>query len=294
MIKRIIKKVVPNKFKEKINNYMYKKVKSELRNTEVLYKLYIEDKGKLEGKIALITGASGAIGSSISFKLAMQGAIVIACGRNMDNLKIVEKQVKENDGKIYLYKMDVTNEDEIKKVCNDVIEKFGKIDILINNAGGSARADKNYNYMQDIKVIKEVLDVNLFGTMLCTRIFEPIMVKQHSGKIINMGSVIGTNGLSQFTDYAAAKAGIIGFTKSLAIELAQYNITVNCISPGQVNQIIFDKVLEDEKTTKNYIGRNGKTDEVASAVAFLVSDEANYITGQNLIIDGGRSLGLKQ
>ena len=294
MIKRIIKKVIPSKFKKKINNYMYKKVKSKLRNTEVLYKLYIEDKGKLEGKIALITGASGAIGSSISFRLAMQGAIIIACGRNMDNLKIVEKQVKENGGKIYLYKMDVTNEEEIKKVYNDVIEKFGKIDILINNAGGSARAGKNYNYLQDIKVIKEVLDVNLFGTMLCTRIFEPIMVKQHSGKIINMGSVIGTNGLSQFTDYAAAKAGIIGFTKSLAIELAQYNITVNCISPGQVNQIIFDKVLEDEKTTKNYIGRNGKTDEVASAVAFLVSDEANYITGQNLIIDGGRSLGLKQ
>ena len=120
-MKRIIKKVVPNKFKEKINNYMYKKVKSELRNTEVLYKLYIEDKGKLEGKIALITGASGAIGSSISFKLAMQGAIIIACGRNMDNLKIVEKQVKENNGKIYLYKMDVTNEDEIKKVCNDAM-----------------------------------------------------------------------------------------------------------------------------------------------------------------------------
>ena len=263
MIKRIIKKVIPSKFKKKINNYMYKKVKSKLRNTEVLYKLYIEDKGKLEGKIALITGASGAIGSSISFRLAMQGAIIIACGRNMDNLKIVEKQVKENGGKIYLYKMDVTNEEEIKKVYNDVIEKFGKIDILINNAGGSARAGKNYNYLQDIKVIKEVLDVNLFGTMLCTRIFEPIMVKQHSGKIINMGSVIGTNGLSQFTDYAAAKAGIIGFTKSLAIELAQYNITVNCIAPGVIESDMTEE-LPSEIVKSIPMKRMGKTYEVAS------------------------------
>lgn len=231
MIKKVIKKIVPNSLKKKIHKYMLKKVKSELRNTEVSYKLYIEDKGKLEGKVALITGASGAIGSSVSFRLAMQGAVVIACGRNMDNLKIVEEQVRNNGGNIYLYKLDVTDEKNIDEVCDSVVQKFGKIDILINNAGGSARNKKNFNYLQDVKVIKEVLDVNLIGTMLCTRKVESIMIRQKSGKIINMGSVIGTNGLAQFTDYAAAKAGIIGFTRSLAIELAEYGITVNCISP---------------------------------------------------------------
>ena len=231
MIKKVIKKIVPNSLKKKIHRYMFNKVKSELRNTEVSYKLYIEDKGKLEGKVVLITGASGAIGSSISFRLSMQGAIVIACGRNIDNLKIVEKQVKNNGGNIYLYKLDVTDEKNIDEVCDSVVQKFGKIDILINNAGGSARDKKNFNYLQDVKTMKEVLDVNLIGTMICTRKVEPIMIKQKSGKIINMGSVIGINGLAQFTDYAAAKAGIIGFTRSLAIELAEYGITVNCISP---------------------------------------------------------------
>lgn len=231
MIKKVIKKIIPKSVKKKIDKYMYNKVKNNLRNTEIKYKLYIEDKGKLEGKVALITGASGAIGSAISFRLAMEGATIIACGRNIENLKTVEEQIKNNNGKIYLYKLDVTDEENIDKVCEDVIKKFGKIDILINNAGGSARDKKNFNYLQDIKVIKEVIEVNLLGTMLCTRKIEPIMVKQKSGKIINMGSVIGTNGLAQFTDYAAAKAGIIGFTKSLAIELAEHGITVNCISP---------------------------------------------------------------
>ena len=210
---------------------MYNKVKDKLRNTEVKYKIYTEDKGKLDGKVALITGASGAIGSAISFRLAMEGAIIIACGRNIENLKSVEEQVKNNNGKIFLYKLDVTDEENIDNVCEDVIKKFGKIDILINNAGGSARDRKKFNYQQDIKIIKEVIEVNLLGTMICTRKVEPIMIKQNTGKIINMGSVIGTNGLSQFTDYAAAKAGIVGFTKSLAIELAEHGITVNCISP---------------------------------------------------------------
>ena len=231
MIKKVVKKIMPNNLKKKIHKYMFKKVKSELRNTEVAYKLYIEDKGKLEGKVALITGASGAIGSSISFRLAMQGAIVIACGRNIDNLKTVEKQVKSNGGKIYLYKLDVTDEKNIEEVCNSIVQKFGKIDILINNAGGSARDKKNYNYLQDFKVIREVIEVNLIGTMLCTRKVEPIMIKQKYGKIINMGSVIGINGMPQYTDYAASKAGVIGFTKSLATELAEHGITVNCISP---------------------------------------------------------------
>ena len=99
--------------------------------------------------------------------------------------------------------------------------------------------------------------------------------------------------MTKYSEYAAAKSGIIGFTKSLAMELAQYGINVNCISPGMINQIIFDKPLDDIKTNRSFVGRMGKTDEIANAVAFLVSDEANYIVGENLVVDGGRTLGLK-
>ena len=120
-------------------------------------------------------------------------------------------------------------------------------------------------------------------------------MKENSyGKIINISSVVGINGMSKYSEYAAAKAGIIGFTKSLAMELAPYGINVNCISPGMINQIAFDKPLNEVKTNKSFVGKVGKTDEIANAVAFLVSDEANYIVGQNLVIDGGRTLGLKE
>ena len=293
MIKKVIKSIIPSKFKRKIKNVIYNQVKSELRNTEVKYKIFMEDKEKLDGKIAIITGASGAIGSAISFRLAMEGAIVIACGRNKDNLKRVEQQIKNNGGQVYLYELDVTNNAQIEKVFDEVKNKFGRIDILVNNAGGSAREKRKLNYEQDIKVIREVIEVNLIGTIMCSRKVSSIMVKQKYGKIINIGSVIGKNGLIGYSEYAAAKSGIEGFTKSLAIELAQFGINVNCVSPGQVNQVIFDRYSDDIKTEKNFIGRTGKTDEVANAVEFFCRDESEYIIGQNLIVDGGRSLGLK-
>ena len=290
----MLKKLVPKKLKEKIKKYMLKKVKGQLRNTEVNYKLNIEDKGKLDGKVAIITGASGAIGSAIAFRLAMEGAIVIACGRNLDNLRSVEQQVKNNSGKIYLYLLDVTNNEAIERTFDEIQSKFGSIDILVNNAGGGSRSKSDYFYLQSLEIINDIIQVNLMGTIYCSRKAASIMVKQQSGKIINIGSAVGVQGLSKYSEYAAAKAGVIGFTKSIAMELGKYNVNVNCVSPGRVEQILFDQNIPDTKVNTSYIERMGKTDDIANTVAFLVSNEANYITGQNIIIDGGRTSGLKE
>lgn len=293
MIKKIIKKMVPNSLKLKARKYMLNKVKSDLKNTEVRYELSFSEKGKLNEKIALVTGASGAIGSAIAFRLAAEGATVIACGRNLDNLKSVEKQVKNNGGKIHLYSLDVTDNEEIERVFDEVKEKFGSIDILVNNAGGGARGKSDYIYAQSIEIINDIIQVNLMGTIYCSRKAASIMVSKKRGKIINIGSTVGVQGLSKYSEYAAAKAGVIGFTKSIAMELGKFNINVNCVSPGIVDHVMFDKDVPPTATKTSYIERLGKTDDIANTVAFLASDEANYITGQNILVDGGRTLGLK-
>lgn len=289
----ILKKIIPKKFKNKIKNKILESVKNELRNTECKYVLNIEDKGKLEGKVAIITGGTGAIGSAIAFRFSMEGAISIICGRNKEAANSIIEQINKNGGKAEFFQLDVRNEEEIENVFNLIRNKYGKIDILVNNAGGSARKNSNKIYKQDVKIIKEIININLIGSILCSRKASQIMIENKSGKIINISSTVGVGGLSGFSEYSASKSGLIGFTKSFAMEVAPYGINVNCVSPGITNQIIFDKPLEDFPTNTSYMKRTGKTDDIANAVAFFATDESNYIVGQNLIVDGGRSLGLK-
>lgn len=292
-LKKIIKKIIPTKFKNKIYERELNIIRAKIRNTECQYKVYFDDSKKLDGKIAIVTGGSGAIGSAICLKLAMEGATVIVTGRNVDNLNSVVEQIKTNNGKAEFLKLDVTNYEDIEKGFEYIVKKYGKIDILVNNAGGSARDRAKEIVEQDIKIIEEILDINLKGSILCSKKAAYYMKKNKYGKIINIGSVVGTGGLRRLSDYCAAKSGIIGFTKSLAMELAKYNISVNCVSPGITSQIIWDKSIDDIKTNKNYTGKIGKTDDVANAVEFFCRDESSYIIGQNLIVDGGRNLGLK-
>lgn len=292
-IKKCLKKIIPKKVLNKLKNRELEVIKNKLRNTECIYKINIEDSKKLDGKIALVTGGSGAIGSAICFRLAMEGAIVFVAGRNEENLKSVVNQIKNNNGQAEALILDVTDYNDIEQKVEYIISKYHKIDVLINNAGGSARARNNKIVEQDVEVIDEVLNVNLRGAILCCKKVSQDMIKQKSGKIVNIGSTVGVGGLAGFSEYCASKSGLIGFTKSLAMELAEFDINVNCVSPGITNQIIWDNVIDNIPTDKCYIGRKGKTDDIANAVEFFCRDESNYIIGQNLIVDGGRSLGLK-
>ena len=288
-----LKNLLPKKVYNKLYEHFKRVIISDLKSTKCQYELNIKDVGKLEGKIAIVTGGSGAIGSAICFRLAMEGATVIVCGRNKEKIDEVVAQIEENDGNAYGCILDVTNEEDIENKFDEIEKKYKKIDILINNAGGSSREKYNYIYNQSIEVIENVITLNLNGAILCARKAAKIMIKNNYGKIVNIGSTTGVSGLARFSEYSAAKAGIIGFTKSLAMELAQYNINVNCVSPGKTNQILWDRDLEKTKVKTSWIPRMGKTDDIANAVEFFCNDDSEYIIGQNLIVDGGRTLGLK-
>ena len=294
-IKSCVKRLIPRKLKNKIKNRELNIIKSKIRNTECNYKLYISDEEKLKNKIAIVTGGSGAIGSAICFRLAAEGAFVFVAGRNKENLDSVVNQICNNGGKAESIQLDVTKYDDIKEKIEYIVNKCGRIDILVNNAGGSAREKYNKIVDQDVNVIDNVLGINLRGSILCCNEVAKYMINNRYGRIVNIGSTVGVGGLSGFSEYCASKSGIIGFTKSLAMELAEYNITVNCVSPGITNQILWDKFIEDiPNENKSYINRKGKTDDIANAVEFFCRDDSEYIIGQNLIVDGGRSLGLKQ
>ncbi len=247
----------------------------------------------LEGKIAVVTGATGFIGEAISNRLAYEGAIVFLGARDEQKVKAVLDRMLEKGIKAFPLIFDVTNEKLVQDAFDKVVSEQGKIDILVNCAGGSARDDWNYLHEQDGKVIERIIDINLKGTLFCSKWAAKNMVSNKCGKIINISSTVGVGGKSGFSDYAAAKAGIIGFTKSLALELGEHGITVNCVTPGIVFRGEFTKQSIKSFTNKNAMNSLGIANDIAYGVSFFASDEANFITGQNLIIDGGRSLGLK-
>lgn len=290
---KVISFAVPKKIKKRVKSWI--NAHSDAKNMYCRYDLFIENVGKADRKVILVTGGTGAIGSAICYRMAVEGATVVLCGRDKNKISVVRNQILQSkpDAKIDGFVLDVTNEKEIENVVDSVVKKYGRIDVLINNAGGGPRGQSDYLYKQDTEVIDRVLNVNLRGAIFCTKYVSRQMVLQQSGKIINMSSVMGMNGQGFMSEYAASKAGIIGFTKSMALELAKYGVRVNCVSPGMVRQAVFDRGLPDCPTTKNALGYFGKTDDVASVISFLVSNEADYITGQNIVVDGGRSIGLK-
>ncbi len=285
-----VKKLIPKSLKR----YIKKNMGQTPRQAD--YIVRESDKERFLGKNIIVTGGTGAIGSAVCARLLAEGATVGICGRNEEKLKaVVEKFEREKiirGGKCIPIVLDVTDDKSIHDGVAEFISKTGRLDAFVNNAGGGARGDSKPIFEQDIDVIDRVLNTNLRGTIVCAREAAKAMVPNKRGKIINMSSVVGMNGKATMSDYAASKAGILGFTKSIALELGQYGITVNCISPGMVNQIPFDKGSEPRTTNKNCLGRFGYTDEVADLAAYIISDSGNYFTGHNFVIDGGRSLGL--
>ena len=242
---------------------------------------------KLKNKTAIITGASKGIGKEIALELANNGAEVILLGRNENNLKIVMKDIINNGGIANYYVTDVSDSKIYSKTLNLIIENYKLIDILINNAG--VNIDKIILRMDEASWDK-VIDTNLKGTYLSIQKISRNMLKNKWGRIVNITSISGITGAIGQSNYSASKAGIVGLSKSVAKELASRNITVNCISPGFIETDMTQKLNANVK--KEYLemiplNRFGKPFEVAKLVCFICSNEANYITGQTINIDGG-------
>ena len=243
---------------------------------------------QLEGKVALVTGASRGIGRAVAICLAKSGAkIAVNYAGNQAAAEEVKQIIEQNGGEAILVQADISNAESVDAMVASVMEAFGRIDILVNNAG--ITRDTLLMRMKEADW-NAVIQTNLTGVFYVTKAVSKIMMKQRSGKIVNMSSVVGLMGNAGQANYAAAKAGVIGFTKSMAKELAARNITVNAIAPGfiatDMTAVLSDKVKED-LATKIPMGRLGEADDIASAVLFLVSDSASYITGQTLNVDGG-------
>ena len=240
----------------------------------------------LAGQIALVTGASRGIGRAIALQLAEAGAeVVVNYASSAEAAEQVVSAIKVAGGSAYALKADVSQEEEVEQLMATVLERSGRIDVLINNAGitrdGLLMRMKTPDW-------QAVLDLNLSGVFLCTRAVTRTMLKQKRGRIINITSVVGLMGNAGQANYAAAKAGVIGFTKSTARELASRGITVNAVAPGFIATDMTKDLAAEALLNAIPLGRYGEVDEVAGAVRFLAADPAAaYITGQVLQVDGG-------
>ncbi len=240
-----------------------------------------------EGKIALITGAARGIGQAIAFDLAARGADIVVCDIKAEWLTETAEGVEKLGKKAYCFELDVTNAEAVQKVVNDIAAATGRIDILVNNAGITRDGLLMRMSEEDWDA---VLTVNLKGTFVCTKAVSRIMMKQRSGSIINIASVVGLMGNAGQANYAASKGGVIAFTKSVAKELSSRNIRANAVAPGFISSKMTD-ALSDEVRQKMLeaipLSSFGTPQDVANAVAFLAGDQSSYITGQVLSVNGG-------
>lgn len=240
------------------------------------------------GNVAFITGATRGIGRQIAITLAKSGFdIALNYRAENDDLAQTKKEIENENVKCFAVQGDISSFESAEDMVNKIIAEFGKIDVLVNNAG----ITKDMLLMRMKKEdFESVIDVNLVGTFNITKNVIPFMMKQRSGRIINISSVVGISGNAGQTNYSASKAGIIGFTKSLAKEVGSRNILVNAVAPGfiqtQMTDVLKDEVKE-EIAKQIPLKRMGTTQDVANVVKFLASEESSYITGQVLQVDGG-------
>jgi 3-oxoacyl-[acyl-carrier protein] reductase len=244
----------------------------------------------LKDKVALITGASQGIGRDTALALAQAGAKVAVAARNEEKLASLVSEIESGGGAALAVKMDVADGEQVKAGFKQVLDKFGRLDILVNNA---AITRDGLSMRMKPDDWEAVLKTNLTGAHLCIQQALSTMMRARAGRIINISSVVAQSGNSGQANYVAAKAGLIGLTKAVAIEIASRNVTVNAVAPGFIEtpmtDVLPDKVKEELKT-RIPLGRMGSPRDVASAIVFLASDEAAYITGHVLNVNGGMHL----
>lgn len=245
----------------------------------------------VEGRVALVTGASQGIGRACALVLAKSGAKVALCARNQEKLDQLASEINSSGGEAAAFKLDVSNEDEIKAVVKAVVAKFGKLDILVNNAG--ITRDQLVMRMKRADW-DDVINTNLTAPFLLIQAAISPMLKQRWGRIINITSIFGQIGQVGQANYSSSKAGLIGLTMSVAREIGSRNITVNAVSPGFIETAMTEVLPAElkENILKNIpLGRAGSDLDVAHAVKFLASDEAGYVTGHVLNVNGGILMG---
>ncbi|RWZ60526.1 3-oxoacyl-[acyl-carrier-protein] reductase [Halobacillus fulvus] len=242
----------------------------------------------LKDQVALVTGASRGIGRAIALELAGQGAkVAVNYAGSEDKAEAVVQEIREKGGEAIKIQANVAIEDDVKRMVKTVVDEFGRLDILVNNAG--ITKDNLLMRMKE-EEFDAVIDTNLKGVFLCTKGVTRQMMKQKYGRIVNVASIVGVSGNPGQANYVAAKAGVIGLTKSNAKELASRNIQVNAVAPGYITTDMTDALTDEQREQMMSLiplKRLGEGEDVARVVRFLASEDAAYMTGQTLHVDGG-------
>lgn len=248
---------------------------------------------RLQGKAALVTGASRGIGRSIALALAKEGAdVVVNCSSSVPEANIVTREIKNLGRRSFSIKADVADKAAVEKMFKEVINHFGRVDILVNSAG---MAIVSPSEKLEESLWRRGIDVMLTGVFFCSQAAGKVMIKQRSGKIINIASINGIGAFPERASYGSAKAGVMQLTRTLGCEWAKHNINVNAVAPGYIKtQLVMDLLEkgvynEKELVRRTPVGRLGECDDVADAVVFLASEESKYIIGQTIVVDGGWS-----
>lgn len=246
--------------------------------------------GTLSGKTAFVTGGSGNIGRAVCLRMGREGARVAVADIRLELAEETAAMIRAEGGEARAYALDVRSQEDVETVFQRFIDDFGTIDILVNVAGGSSRSKIRHLKEQDFAVVEDNIRLNLFGALLTMHQASRIMAGQRSGRIINTTSIVAAHGKPGNVEYAAAKGGIIAASKTLAIELGPYNVTVNCVSPGIVALPGSDRT---RYPATNVLGTLCEPEDIANMIHYLATDEAKFITGAEFVVDGGRSLGLR-
>lgn len=241
---------------------------------------------KFQGKIAMITGASVGIGRAVALCLAEQGADLVLLDINLEKLMAVGEEAGKYGRRVLTYECDISNEEKVNEAASDAIKRFGKVDILVNNA--ALWRDRADFAESSAALWKRYLDVNVMGVYHCTRAVINSMLENRYGRIINVASVAGVYGIAGMAHYSATKAAVIALTKALAKEVTDKGVLVNCVSPGSVSPSQNEDMDFFQPSELSFMGRTGTDRENANVICFLASDEASYIAGQNIQIDGCR------